>query len=360
MCLFVSGCLFHDCLTECLSVLTFIVSAVTGMRFTRNSSAFYLYHTLTVGTVGSYCSRESTPEPCLAYTYMGRAHGWPHKLCDITKKLWQDLDPSQGRFPSVGSKEPHLNDLIRDLNEWRTTSLARQPDHLRDQLSNQCLAIPEYLLKDGSRVEESLGNLKKKKQLNLLTDEFQKWWSDVLQPKIMEVEQERQRARQSAMQQALPTLAAPIVTSDRTDSGFGTGTFDSCNTDGNATKWELAKLQITAILMKHQFTPDEQACILRQMAEAIPDSTNTDVDDLPDLSLDDILESMERDDHLPYRSAVNSSTSQLPKLARAAAEGLLEIAGGAGFGGEGSDSRKRPMVAQVKSADEPVYRSFHR
>ena len=132
------------------------------------------------------------------------------------KKLWEPLDPSQGKFPTVGSKEPQLNDLIRDLNAWRTSALERQPVHLQDQLIKQkeLLPIPEYLLKSGSRVEDSLGNMKKKKQLHLLNEEFQKFWSDVLEPKSKEIEQEKQRQEQEQEQEKRGSL--PWSMSSRT------------------------------------------------------------------------------------------------------------------------------------------------
>ena len=260
------------------------------------------------------------------------------------KKLWEPLDPSQGKFPTVGSKEPQLNDLIRDLNAWRTSALERQPVHLQDQLIKQkeLLPIPEYLLKSGSRVEDSLGNMKKKKQLHLLTEEFHKFWSDVLEPKSKEIEQEKQRARQSAMEHELPNLTTFAGT-----------------TEDRPNNLEIAKLQITCILSRFGFPPDEQRSILLEMADAIPDTTNTDVD-LPEIDIEEFnffVDGMRNDDaHLPYRSAAKRSSSLLPALARTAAEGLLEIAGGAGGG---RSSRKRATVA-ANADDEPVYRSFRR
>ena len=131
-------------------------------------------------------------------------------------------------------------------------------------------------------------------------------------------------------------------------------------TEDRPNKLEIAKLQITCILSRFGFPPDEQRSILLEMADAIPDRTNTDVD-LPEIDFEEfqfLVDATRNDDaHLPYRSAAKRSSSLLPALARTAAEGLLEIAGGAGGGGRGS--RKRAMVA-ANADDEPVYRSFRR
>lgn len=278
---------------------------------------------------------ERAPKRERASCRMGRSAGWPAKLCNQVRELWAELDPSQGGFPTVGAKDPLLNDLICDLNKWREEAVGRLPADQQERLNRSdspTRAIPQYAMKDGSS-PPPLGDIKKKKQLSLLTDEFRCWFVKVLEPALEHKVEAQKRARITYMKEALST--APDSSADNSYSG-----------KSPEDAKEMVKMQIEVFLKAYE--------------SAVPDASRTEILEemlYPDLFLDlDELSAEFLGSGSTTRSAATPGL-RLPELAQAAAYELRKLAGG---GAEDERAPKRARDDGMANFKAPVYRGFCR
>ena len=189
---------------------------------------------------------------------MGGAAGWPAMLLEIMKARWQVLlDLGGVKFPGRKADEKDLRVTVNRLNEFRAKALEKVPPGDPAHLDARFAEIPAYVVQgygegDAAPVPPSLGDLKKRKELNLLSDGFRDFFHAVLEPEEQALQRkvrERKQSQTEAMQAELQQNKRQRVEPE----------------DAGEAK-SLAKLQIGAILEDyHRRTGNSKSDLLKEL-----------------------------------------------------------------------------------------------